>query len=121
MTPYEVIKENADWLWENQKNDSFLCQLAEYGNYKEDKFKELKEALSQVEVNPSNSEQLLTWVFNIHMTIRDCLIYNYHENDSFKIDAFPEYASDELNILIPELDSGFYQFYKNLLPTQETK
>lgn len=121
MTPYEVIKENADWLWENQKNGSFLCQLAEYGDYREDKFEELKEALSKVKVDSSNGEQLFTWVFNIHTTIRDCLIYNYHENDSYNIDAFPEYDADKMNPLISNLDSGFYQFYKNLLPTQQTK
>jgi hypothetical protein len=116
MTTYEIIKENADYIWLKKDNDSFFYHLHRNWQFREDKFDELAKALSNVN---SGNQELLNWIFTIHVEIRNCLMHHYVESDSYKIENFPEYGSDESNILIDKIDNSFYPFYKNLLPKKE--
>lgn len=120
MTFYEIIKANGEFYTTRvPKNDSFMCDLTERYHFDEQKLDTLLEAVSKIDVK---SEEVLNWVWVIYNNLNSSFAYHFNPKDSYSIDNFNwEEGDDEYLIIKNKIRESFYQFFSNLLPTQQTK
>ncbi|BAY87856.1 hypothetical protein NIES267_73800 (plasmid) [Calothrix parasitica NIES-267] len=120
MTPYEVIKANGEfYIARVPKNDSFMCNLTERCYFDEQKLDTLLEAVREIDVK---SEEILNWVWVIYNNLNSSFAYHFNPKDGYLIDNVSwEESDDEYLIINNKIRESFYQFFCNLLPTQQTK